>query len=425
MDPISLSNIVVLLTMLVLSAFYSGSEMAFLSANKLLIEIKRPRHPRLAKMLDVFYAKPSLLIATILVGNNVTMVIFGLAFSDTVSPIIGSYVHSDTLILFFQTILSTIIVIVTGEFLPKSLIQINPSAVLYAFAIPLFFCYVIFYPIAVVMQKAATFVIRHVLRSSAPENDASMIPGRVDFDELVTKQAETADETDSDIGLEAKLMRNALDFSKIKVRDCYVPRTDIEAISIDGSVQELHRKFVDSGYSKILVYRGSFDNIVGYVHVSEMFRKPKNISEVMSPIAVVPETMRANLLLRQFTSQHKSIAIVVDEFGGTSGLITLEDVLEEIFGEINDEHDEDDVLFTKLDDNTFIFSGRAEVDDINEKFSLNLPTSDDYDTLAGLILSETQSIPEQDDVISIDGFEMKVIQAGHATIDKVKLTVID
>lgn len=422
MDSILASNIVVLITMLILSAFYSGSEMAFLSANKLLIEIKRPRHPRLAKMLDIFYAKPSLLIATILVGNNVTMVIFGLVFSDTVTPIIGAYVHSDTIILLLQTILSTIIVIVTGEFLPKSLIQINPSAVLYAFAIPLFICYILFYPIGVVMQKAATFVIRHVLRTQAPENDAAILPGRVDFDELVTKQAEKADDSDSDIGLEAKLMRNALDFSKIKVRDCYVPRTDIEAISIDDSVENLYHKFVDSGYSKILVYRGSFDNIVGYVHVSEMFKSAKRISEVMSPIAVVPETMRANLLLRQFTSQHKSIAIVVDEFGGTSGLITLEDVLEEIFGEINDEHDEDDSVESKVDDHTFIFSGRAEVDDINERFGLELPTSDDYDTLAGLILSEKQSIPEQGDVIQIEGYEMKIIQAGHATIDKVLLT---
>lgn len=424
MDSIIAGNIIILLTMLALSAFYSGSEMAFLSSNKLLIEIKRAKHPKLAKMLDVFYAHPSLLIATILVGNNVTMVIFGLVFSDTVGPVLSAHISSDTLILLLQTILSTIIVIVTGEFLPKSLIQINPSSVLYAFAIPLFFFYIIFYPISVIMQKTAAIFIRYVLRTPTPKNDAAIIPGRVDFDDLVTKQAEKSDGTDSDVSLEAKLMRNALDFSKIKVRDCYVPRTDMVAISITDSVQHLHEKFIQTGYSKILVYRGSFDNIVGYVHVSEMFKDAKTINEMMSPIAVVPETMRANLLLRQFTSQHKSIAIVVDEFGGTSGLITLEDVLEEIFGEINDEHDEDDIILNQVDDHTFICSGRAEVDDINEKFGLHLPTSDDYDTLAGLILSEKQSIPAQGDVITIENYEMKIIQAGHATIDKVQLSVL-
>lgn len=423
MSSILISNIVILVVMLLLSAFYSGSEMAFLSSNKLLIEIGRPKHPRLARIIDVFYARPSLLIATILVGNNITMVIFGLVFSDTVGPWVGGLVHSSSLALLVQTVLSTIIVIITGEFLPKSLIQLNPSMMLYVFAVPLFIFYIIFYPIAVVMQKCATFFIRHVLRSQAEEDAAEMLPGRVDFDNLVSMQAEKGQD-DTEVGLEAKLMRNALDFSKIKVRDCYVPRTDIVAISIEETVEKLYEKFVSSGYSKILVYRGSFDNIVGYVHVSEMFKGAKTIRAMMSPIAVVPETMRANLLLRQFTSQHKSIAIVVDEFGGTSGLITLEDVLEEIFGEINDEHDQDELVEQKLDDHTFVFSGRVEVDDVNEKFGLRLPTSDDYDTLAGLILSETQSIPRQGEVVEIEGFELKIIQAGHATIDKVQLTVL-
>lgn len=424
MTSLLVGNILILVSMLILSAFYSGSEMAFLSSNKLLIEIKRSKHPRLAKMLDVFYAKPSMLIATILVGNNVTMVVFGLVFSDTVGPTLSSFFSSDTLTLLVQTILSTIIVIVTGEFLPKSLIQINPSTMLYVFAVPLYFFYIIFYPVSVIMQKSATFFIRYILRSPTPDDAVAIIPGRVDFDDLVTKQAESATESAPDVSLEAKLMRNTLDFSKIKVRDCYVPRTDMVAISVTDTVEHLYEKFMESRYSKILVYRGSFDNIIGYVHVSEMFKGAKNITEMMSPIAVVPETMRANLLLKQFTSQHKSIAIVVDEFGGTSGVITLEDVLEEIFGEINDEHDEDDVVETKLDEHTYMFSGRAEVDDINEKFGLGLPTSDDYDTLAGLILREKKSIPAQGDVVTIEKFKMTIEQAGHATIDKVKLEVL-
>ena len=418
------ANITILAVMLLLSAFFSGSEMAFLASNKLLIEIGRQKHPRVTSIIDIFNSNPSLLIATILVGNNVTMVIYGLVFSDTVGPVLSNYISSPTLTLLAQTIISTIIIIVTAEFLPKSLIQINPSTMLYVVAVPLFFFYIIFYPMSVVMQKASSFVIKYILRTKSEEQPQSLLPGRVDFDNLVSMQAEKNPD-DSEVGLEAKLMRNALDFSKIKVRDCYIPRTDMVAININESVDHLHKKFVSSGYSKILVFNGSIDNIVGYVHVSEMFKGSKSIRSMMSPIAVVPETMRANLLLKQFTSQHKSIAIVVDEFGGTSGLITLEDVLEEIFGEINDEHDDDDLIDERLDDETYVFSGRMEVDDINEKYGVHLPTSDDYDTLAGLILSETQSIPREGDVVEVDRFEFKVLQAGHTTVDKIQMRVKD
>ena len=418
------ANITILAVMLLLSAFFSGSEMAFLASNKLLIEIGRQKHPRVTSIIDIFNSNPSLLIATILVGNNVTMVIYGLVFSDTVGPVLSNYISSPTLTLLAQTIISTIIIIVTAEFLPKSLIQINPSTMLYVVAVPLFFFYIIFYPLSVVMQKASSFVIKYILRTRSEEQPQSLLPGRVDFDNLVSMQAEKNPD-DSEVGLEAKLMRNALDFSKIKVRDCYIPRTDMVAININESVDHLHKKFVSSGYSKILVFNGSIDNIVGYVHVSEMFKGSKSIRSMMSPIAVVPETMRANLLLKQFTSQHKSIAIVVDEFGGTSGLITLEDVLEEIFGEINDEHDDDDLIDERLDDETYVFSGRMEVDDINEKYGVHLPTSDDYDTLAGLILSDTQSIPREGDVVEVDRFEFKVLQAGHTTVDKIQMRVKD
>lgn len=418
------ANITILAVMLLLSAFFSGSEMAFLASNKLLIEIGRQKHPRVTSIIDIFNSNPSLLIATILVGNNVTMVIYGLVFSDTVGPVLSNYISSPTLTLLAQTIISTIIIIVTAEFLPKSLIQINPSTMLYVVAVPLFFFYIIFYPLSVVMQKASSFVIKYILRTRSEEQPQSLLPGRVDFDNLVSMQAEKNPD-DSEVGLEAKLMRNALDFSKIKVRDCYIPRTDMVAININESVDHLHKKFVSSGYSKILVFNESIDNIVGYVHVSEMFKGSKSIRSMMSPIAVVPETMRANLLLKQFTSQHKSIAIVVDEFGGTSGLITLEDVLEEIFGEINDEHDDDDLIDERLDDETYVFSGRMEVDDINEKYGVHLPTSDDYDTLAGLILSETQSIPHEGDVVEVDRFEFKVLQAGHTTVDKIQMRVKD
>ena len=417
-------NITILVVMLLLSAFFSGSEMAFLASNKLIIEINRGRYPRITKVIDIFLAKPSILISTILIGNNVAMVVYGLVFGDVFGSWFQQFTSSQSITLLVQTLVSTVIIIVTAEFLPKNLIQLNPSAMLNVLALPLFFFYVLFYPIGLLMNAASSFIITKILRSPAPSSNVNILPGRVDFDNLVTQQADDHD-ADSDVGLEARLMRNALDFSQIKVRDCFVPRTDLVAVSIDDDVTSLREKFISTGLSKILVYKNSVDNIVGYVHVSEMFRGAKSIRNMVSPVAFVPETMRANLLLRQFTSQHKSIAIVVDEFGGTSGLITLEDVLEEIFGEINDEHDVTEYEERKLDDGSFIFSARLEVDYLNEKYGLRLPVSDDYDTLAGLVLSITQSIPHQDEVVSLDGFEIKVINVDHAKIDKVMLSVLN
>ncbi len=421
MSPLAI-NLTILACMLFLSAFFSGSEMAFLASNKLLLEINRSKNPRISKIIDIFLARPSVLISCILVGNNVTMVIFGLVFSDTLGPVLSTYTSSPTLTLLIQTLISTVIIIVTAEFLPKNLIQFNPSAMLNVLAIPLFFFYILFYPIGQFMQWLSRLVLKVFFRSADSNAVDNILPSRIDFDNLVTQQASNHD-ADSDVGQEARLMRNALDFSKIKVRDCYVPRTDLVAISIDDTTENLYKKFVQSGFSKILVYRGSIDNIVGYVHVSEMFGEARNIRSMMMPIAVVPETMRANLLLRQFTSQHKSIAIVVDEFGGTAGLITLEDVLEEIFGEIHDEHDQEEYEERKIDETTYIFEARLEVDYLNEKYKLNLPISDEYDTIAGLILHQTQAIPVQGDEVKIDHFTFKILQAGHAKVEKVQMTI--
>lgn len=415
------SSWAILISMLVLSAFFSGGEMAFLASSKLLIEINREKSPRLTTILDIFYRHSSQLIATILLGNNVTMVVFGLVFDDTFGPFLREHIGSATLALLAQTLLSTIVIIVTAEFLPKNIIQLNPSAMLYALAVPLLIVYILFYPIAALMQWLAAALLRLLFSDMRGAGKEPLLLGRIDFDTLVNEQAQQAEE-DSEVGLEARLMRNALDFSDIRVRDCYVPRTDIVAIEDNDSPTELHAKFISTGKSKILVYHDTIDNVTGYVHVSEMFRGQRTIREMMQPIACVPETMRANMLLRQFTSQHKSIAIVVDEFGGTAGLITLEDVLEEIFGEINDEHDQTELVERDLGNGKYIFSGRMEVDYLNDKYDLRLPVSDDYDTLAGLILAITQSIPVKGDIVETEGFSFKVVAAGHATVDKVLLT---
>jgi len=396
--------------------------MAFLASDKLVMEINRKRFPRMSKITDIFMANSGVLISTILVGNNIAMVIYGLAFSELFGPFFTSrFTDNATVLLFCQTIVSTIIIIVTAEFLPKTLIQINPSVMLNVLALPLMFFYVLFYPLGRGMQLAAHFFITKVLRSKAAVSNEPLLPGRVDLDNLLSTQVEVVAESDSDVSQEAKLMKNALDFSKIKVRDCFIPRTEIAAIDIDESVDELDKMFIETGYSKILVYEDSIDNIIGYVHVSGMFKDAKSIKSMMTPIVVVPETMSANLLLKQFTGQHKSIALVVDEFGGTAGMITMEDVLEEIFGEIADEHDTVEYVEKKIDENEYIFSGRLEIDYLNEKYDLDLPVSDDYDTLAGLILNTTQSIPARDEMVKVDGFTIRILVAGKAKIEKVKL----
>ncbi len=415
-------NLLLILLMLVFSAFFSGGEMAFLASNKLVLEINRKRNPRISRIIDIFMAKPGILIATILVGNNIALVVYGLIFNETFDPIFTQHISGSTALLLVQTITSTIIIIVTAEFLPKTLIQSNPTLMLCLLALPLLFFYIIFYPIGYVMQKTAHAIMRKFFGDEQAQDDSVFLPGRVDLDNLLSKQVDTPnDEGDSVITQEAKLMKNALDFSKIKVRDCAIPRTEIVAIDIEDPLEELHQKFIESHYSKILVYQETIDNIIGYVHVSEMFKGSKTVKSMMSPIAIVPETMGANKLLKQFTEQHKSIALVVDEFGGTAGMVTLEDVLEEIFGEINDEHDEVEHYEEKISEKEYILSGRLEIDYINEKYDIELPTSDEYDTLAGLILNVSHSIPEKGEEFEIEGFKFTILEASTSKIEKVKV----
>lgn len=418
------SLICILLLMLFFSAFFSGSEMAYLSSNRLELEINRKKSPRTSRIIDIFMADSGTLIATILVGNNIALVIYGLVFGDLMNPLIQKYITtSDSLILLIQTILSTIIIIVTAEFLPKTLIQLNPSRMLSILAMPLMFFYIIFFPIAKGMQSCAHFFITKILRQKVDKENDNLLPSRMDLDNLLSNQTETSNgSAESDVAQEAKLMKNALDFGKIKVRDCAIPRTEIEAVDITDPIEELKSIFIRTGYSKILVYEETIDNIIGYVHASSMFKNPTDIRSIMYPIAVVPETMDAKILFKRFTGEHKSIALVVDEFGGTAGMVTLEDVLEEIFGEINDEHDTPDYIEKVCAEGEFIFSGRLEIDYLNDKYNLGLPTSDDYDTLAGLILSITESIPEQDETVETEGFEFKILMATQARIETIKLT---
>ncbi len=374
----------------------------------------------MAKVIDVFIHKPGMFITTILIGNNVALVIYGIYMAKLFEPIISIYFSSAVSILFIQTIISTLIILITAEFLPKIVFRLNPTFTLNIFSIPLSFFYALFYPVSKLTLAASNFLIRKVTRTNRITRPEDLVIGRIDFDNLLMEHHEKRSSA-NDIPQEVKLLKNAMDFSSVKVRGCTVPRTDLEAVDIEDSIETVRKRFIDTGRSKILVYKEHIDNIIGYVHVSELFKHPKKLKNIVNPISIVPETMTAIKLLEIFTKEHKSIALVVDEFGGTAGIVTLEDILEEIFGEIVDEHDVSDLIEKQMHDNHYQFSGRLEVDYINEKYNLELPVSEEYETLAGLILSYNESIPKPGDEINIDSFIIKIIEATSSKIELVEL----
>ncbi len=412
----------IIIITLILSAFFSGSEMAFLSTNKLMNELNRKKYPRFSKLTDVFLKSPGLFISTILIGNNIALVVYGLYMASLIEPSISRFISSETSILLIQTIFSTIIILITAEFLPKIIFRINPSFSLIMFSVPLTFFYWLFFPISNLTLGFSNFFIRKILKVNNPPPKKNIVLGIIDLDNLISRQQSKAHEN-FPLPEEVKFFKNALYFSTVKVRECSVPRTDLEAVEINESIEILRSRFIESGFSKILIFRETIDNIVGYVHVSQMFKNPKNLRNLINPISIVPETMTANKLLDIFTKENKSIVLVVDEFGGTSGIVTLEDILEEIFGEIDDEHDISDFIEKQVDENTYLFSGRLEVDYLNEKYNLELPVSDEYETLAGLVLYNNKSIPKEQEVIETGNFKIHILQATKSKIELLKITV--
>jgi CBS domain containing-hemolysin-like protein len=410
---------IILITIL-FSAFFSGSEMAFLTANKLLIELNRKKNPRIAKIIDIFLHKPGMFITTILIGNNIALVVYGIYMARLFEPLISIYFHSGFTILLLQTIISTLVILITAEFLPKIVFRINPTFTLNIFSVPLSLFYGCFYPISKFTLAVSHFMIRAVSKSKGSISNEELVIGRLDIDNLLTEHHEKTP-PDEEVPQEVKLLKNAMDFSSIKVRACTIPRTDLEAADIDDSIETLRQKFIDSGHSKILIFKEHIDNIIGYVHVSELFRHPTKLRNIINPISIVPETMTANNLLEIFTKKHRSIALVVDEFGGTAGIVTLEDILEEIFGEIDDEHDVSDLTERKIADNKYHFSGRFEVDYINEKYQMDLPVSEEYETLAGMVLNYNESIPKAGDEITINRFIIKILDATSSKIELIEL----
>lgn len=408
---------IVLIT-LIFSAFFSATEIAFVSANKLRIELDNKNGEFSSRLLSSFLRSPSRFIATMLVGNNIALVLYGLTMAEIMRPYLASMTDSEALILFLQTILSTLIVLVSAEFLPKSIGNLYPNRLLKIFAIPLWIIFHILLPVVFVFTTLSNIILR--LFMGIKVNEEEPVFGRGDLRNYLEEHTSSQDLSD-EIDPEIQILQNALDFSSLKARECMIPRKEIIALEINDDIETLQKQFIDTGYSKILIYRDHIDNIIGFTHSFEMFKKPDDIKSILLPISVIPESMPANKILDLFTKERKSISVVIDEFGGTAGIITLEDIMEEIFGEIEDEHDNSELELLQINESSYELSGRHEIDYLNEKLKLNLPISENYETLSGLIIHFHESIPTQGEWIHIPSFGFEITQVNHTHIDKVVL----
>jgi len=416
-----MNALLIILLTLALSAFFSGMEIAFVSANKLRIELDKKQGLFPSAIIDVFSNNPSQYLATMLIGNNIALVVYGVVMAQILEGPLSLVLPNDGIVLLVQTILSTLLILITAEFLPKALFRINPNKTLKMFTIPVYTFYILFYPIARITSSLSRLVIRWVFGVKISD-DQNVTFGKIDLDHLVNETMPNDDEN-AEMEHDVKIFQNALDFSKIKLRECVIPRTEIVAVSIDDSVELLKHKFNETGYSKILVYQNSIDNIIGFAHSITLFQNPNSIRSMIRKIPIVPETMPANKLLELFISNKKNLALVVDEFGGTSGIVTLEDIIEEIIGDIQDEHDKIIFEHRQINEHEFQLSGRLEIDSLNEKYNLNLPVSDDYETVAGLILAHHGSIPKINDNVNIGSFKFKILKASTTRIELVHLKI--
>ena len=404
-----------------LSAFFSGMEIAFVSSNRMLAEMDREGNGIAKKIISKFYNHPNGFVSTMLVGNNIVLVVYGILVARLFDSTIFSSLD-DGMKVTADTLLSTLVILFTGEFLPKILFKNNANRLLSVFSVPAYLFYILLWPISrfsTLMSKCLLRIVGIRLEAEADDEGFS----KVDLDYLVQSSIENA-HSDEEINEEVKIFQNALDFSDCKVRDCMVPRTEVNAVDVnDCTVDELMQKFVESGNSKIIVYEGDIDHIIGYIHSSEMFRNRDNWRQCVCKMPFVPETMAAQKLMHIFLQQKKSLGVVIDEFGGTSGIVSLEDIVEEIFGDIEDEHDSTKYIATQVGDNEYMLSARLEIDKVNELFDLGLPESDDYMTVGGYILHEYQSFPKLNEVITIGRYEFRIIKSTMTKIELVKLKV--
>ena len=414
------SLIVGIIISLTLSAFFSGMEIAFVSSNRMLAEMDKEKNGFAQKCIHIFYKNPNGFVSTMLVGNNIVLVLYGILFANLFNATLFlSFPPATQVIL--NTLLSTLIVVFTGEFIPKLLFKSSPNSLLTFFSPLAYLFFIILWPIS----RFSTFLSRMILKSIGVKLDEIKNNGtftKVDLDYLLQSSIDNA-KNDGSIEEEVKIFQNALDFTDTKVKDCMIPRTEINAVDIDCTAADLQQMFIESGNSKIIVYKEDIDHIVGYIHSSEMFKNFQEWREHVREMPFVPETMPAQKLMQTFLQQKKSLGVVVDEFGGTSGIISLEDIVEEIFGEIEDEHDNSNYIAKQITDNEYILSARLEIEKVNDMFGLDLPENDDYMTISGFILYEYQSFPKLNELVKIGKFEFKIIKNTMTKIELVKLKV--
>jgi len=396
-------------------------EIAFVSANKMHIELEKKKETFLAKILDKLTENPSKFITTMLVGNNISLVIYGYFMGELSMLYLSPFMTNNFLILLVQTLISTLIILITAEFIPKAIFRIYSNEFLKIFALPAYMFLLLFYIISEFIIFISDFILRVFFNTK--EDNVQLAFTKAELGNYISEQLETVDENE-EVDSEIQIFQNALDFHNVRAREAMIPRTDIIAIDVQDTIKNLKELFVETGLSKIMVYKDSLDDIVGYAHVFELFKNPKNIRSILLPIEVAPETMMINDILNDLTKKQKSVAVVLDEYGGTSGLITIEDIIEELFGDIEDEHDSIELLEKKINDREFEFSARLEVDFVNEIYNLTLPKDDAYETIGGLIVNSTENIPLQGEIINIENFQFTIIEVSLTKIEKVYLKVL-
>ena len=413
MEPIS---VIIILTTLVLSAFFSGFEIAYVSSNKVHVEILKKQEGVIANVLTKLTRKPSKLLATMLVGNNVALVVYGFEMGKVMTVLLPPFFQN----VLWHTIISTLIILITAEFMPKVFFQIYANQLLKVFAIPAYFFYLLFYPFSSFVMWISDFVLRVFFKTKGDYVPLSF--SKVELVDYISEQMENAPKKE-EVDSEVQMFQNALEFSGVKAREIMIPRTEIVAVELNESIENLIATFVSSGFSKILIYNENIDDILGYVHSFDMFKKPKAIKEVLIPIVNIPETIQINEVLNILTRKRKSMAVVLDEYGGTSGIVTLEDIVEELFGEIEDEHDKDKFIEEQISDTEYLFSARLEVEYLNETYHLDIPESEEYETLGGFIVLHNEGIPTQGEVIEIPPFTFIIEACSQTKIETVRLTV--
>ena len=425
------SWIIVVVT-LFFSALCSGLEIAFNSINRLQLEVELTKNSYSAKLIGLFFKNQSRFITSLLLGNNIALIVYGMSMSQLLdAPVVhwlqAVSLNNDFMILLVKTILSTLLVLLVGEFLPKMLFRINPNAILSFFAFPTFLCYCLLYPLILIYTGISEFIIRYMLRLKVDSEEYKF--STVDLNDFIAEYADTP-EADEDMQQEIQLFQNVMEFRSVKLRECMGPRNEIESVKLADDIDTVKARFEETKHSKLIVIGESIDDIVGYVHLTDVARvmaEHRNVTmkDLVRRIDFFPETYTADRLLKHFIQNRQGVAAIVDEFGGTAGIVTMEDVVEEIFGEIDDEYDVEDEVEKTVDDNTFVFSARLEIDYLNDTYKLDLPVSDDYETLAGMVLHYCESIPEQGEELTIGKYRVKILKASHMKLDEVELKIID